>query len=466
MNGTGTTAHSGFERLLEHWADLAHWPSAKKTALLTGGATLFHIVVPTIALSAYAWGAPGLVDVARLARLFGMWVVVCFLIFVVSLVVARRGREGRWTVYLLIFGYGAFVVATVAQFGIASSPWLAVIPLVILAMAIFFDLRAGRASLLYGCVLLLAMSALELYGKVPLAPVILQRTLEASLAPGWYIGSYIVVFSVLLYVFFLVQLAVWARDNQQKRLEAAHQLLSQTSTELARANEMISRYVASQVAEKIRSGQYDEVSRHDRRKLTLFFSDIKDFTMLAERLEPEDLSARLNEYLSEMSTIANRHGGTIDKFVGDAIMILFGAPVPIAENEQALRAVHMGAEMQERLAALRDRWVRDGMEYEVAIRIGINTGQATVGNFGSPERMDYTAIGRQVNLAARLQAHCEPGRILVSHATYVLIRDVIPCAPKGEIQVKGFEHPVRVYEVAGFTGAQVTTVPSNSTPHG
>jgi len=449
-----TESEARLERLLERWSDMTRWPTAKKVALLTGGATVFHVVVPAIALSAYAWWAPGLVDVARLARLLGLWVVACAVIFVVSLIVARRGLEGRWTVYLLIFGYGAFVVAAVAQFGMSSSPWVAIIPLVILAMAIFFDVHAGRASLLYGCMLIVAISALELSGKVPLAPVMRQRTLEAALAPGWYIGSYIIVFSVLAYVFFLVQLAVWARDSQQKRLAAAHELLSQTSTELARANDMISRYVASQVADKIRSGHYEDVSRHDRRKLTLFFSDIKDFTMLAERLEPEDLSARLNEYLSEMSAIANRYGGTIDKFVGDAIMILFGAPVPIVESEQALRAVRMGVEMQERLAALRDRWVQHGMEYEVALRIGINTGQATVGNFGSPERMDYTAIGRQVNLAARLQAHCEPGRILVSHATYMLIRDAIPCVAKGEIQVKGFEHPVRVYEVAAAsTGA-------------
>jgi class 3 adenylate cyclase len=456
----GSSREARIERLLERWSDMARWPTSKKAALLMGGATAFHVVVPTLALAAYAWWAPGLVDVPRLARLFTVWVLVDVAIFAVSLVVAARGYEGRWTVHLVIFGYGAFVVAAVAQFGVANSPWFSAVPLMILAVAIFFDVSAGRAAFFYGCVLLATISFLELSGMVPLAPVIRHRTLEALLVPGWYVGGYVIVFSVLVYVFFLVQLAVWARDSQQKRLEAAHESLSQTSAELARANEMISRYVASQVAEKIRSGRYDEVARHERRKLTLFFSDIKDFTTMAERLEPEDLSALLNEYLSEMTAIAKRHGGTIDKFVGDAIMIIFGAPAATVDRDQALRAVRMGAEMQDRLLLLRDKWQRDGIEHEVAIRIGINTGQATIGNFGSSERMDYTAIGRQVNLAARLQAHCEPGRMLVSHATYVLIRDEIVCVPKGQIQVKGFEHPVRVYEVAPSAAAPSSDVPA------
>jgi class 3 adenylate cyclase len=242
---------------------------------------------------------------------------------------------------------------------------------------------------------------------------------------------------------------VSVRDHQQERLQAAHMALAQTSSELARANETISRYVAGHLVQRIRAGQYDDVGQHERRKLTLFFSDIKDFTVLSERLEPEDLSALLNEYLSEMSVIAGRHGGTIDKFVGDAIMILFGAPVATKDRDQAVRAVRMAIEMQERVATLREKWSRHGVEDPVSVRIGINTGQATIGTFGCAERMDYTAIGRQVNLAARLQAHCEPGSILVSHSTYALIRDEIPCVSRGEIQVKGFEHPIRVYETAG-----------------
>lgn len=451
-----------FERLVDRYADMTTWPTAKKMAFAMAAALVFHMVVPTLGILAYTWWAPGLVDVPRVAGVFAVWVLVIAVIFGVSWVVARQGREGRWTFYLLLFGYGTFVVVVLWLFGTATTPWLAMSPLMVLLVPLYFDARAGGATLAFFCVMLGTVSVLELFGYLPLAPVMLGRTLEAMRTPGWYIGTFTFVFSVLGYVFLLVQLSVSVRDRQQRQLEAANLALSQTSNELARANEMISRYVASQLADKIRSGHYEEVERHERRKLTLFFSDIKDFTAIAERLEPEDLSALLNEYLSEMSAIAQRYGGTIDKFVGDAIMILFGAPTTTTDKDQAVRAARMAVDMQHRLVALRQKWRRDGVERDIEIRIGINTGQATIGNFGSNDRMDYTAIGRQVNLAARLQAHCEPGRILLSHSTYVLVEDEIVCVPKGQIQVKGFEHPVLAYEVIPGPASENLDSPANA----
>jgi class 3 adenylate cyclase len=228
-----------------------------------------------------------------------------------------------------------------------------------------------------------------------------------------------------------------------------HELqLQQTGDQLARANDLISRYVATQVAQQIRSGNYGAVDRHDRRKLTLFFSDIKGFTEVADAMEPEDLSRILNEYLSEMTSIAERYEATVDKFVGDAMLIFFGAPLATHDRDHALRAVRMALEMQGRLDELRTKWIREGVEEPFRVRIGINTGVASVGNFGSKGRVDYTAIGRQVNLAARLQVNCEPGKILLSHSTWSLVQDEIPCIAKGEIPVKGFHQPVKVYEVA------------------
>jgi class 3 adenylate cyclase len=436
-----------FDRLVDRYADMTTWPTAKKTAFAMATALAFHVVFSSLTIFAFIWWAPGLVDVPRLAIFFAVWVLVIAVILGVSLVVARQGREGHWTAYLVIVAYGWSVIVFLWQLGTATSPWLSILPLMILFVPLYFDGRAGGVAFAFAFVMLTTLSVLELSELLPLASVMHGRTLEALRTPGWYIGVYTFVFGVLGYVFLLVQLTVSVRERQQRRLEATNLALSQTSNELARANEMISRYVASQLADKIRSGQYEEVERHERRKLTLFFSDIKDFTPIAERLEPEDLSALLNEYLSEMSAIAQHYGGTIDKFVGDAIMILFGAPAAMADRDQAVRAVRMAAEMQQRLVALRQKWHHDGVERDVEVRMGINTGQATIGNFGSNDRMDYTAIGRQVNLAARLQAHCEPGRILLSHSTYMLVEDEIACVPKGQIQVKGFEHPVSVYEV-------------------
>jgi class 3 adenylate cyclase len=177
----------------------------------------------------------------------------------------------------------------------------------------------------------------------------------------------------------------------------------------------------------------------------MVFSDIVGFSDTADELEPEDLSMLLNEYLAEMTKIAEKYGATIDKFVGDAVICFFGAPTATDDRDQAHRAVQMALEMNERVAELDVSWRKFGVSRPLRIRIGVNTGLANVGSFGSQRRMDYTAIGRQVNLAARLETSCEPGNVLISHSTYALVNDKIPCVPKGEIHVKGIHHPVKVY---------------------
>src|SRR5262249_31273155 len=138
--------------------------------------------------------------------------------------------------------------------------------------------------------------------------------------------------------------------------------LARTTEQLAQANDLISRYVAAQVAEHILLGHHDVLERHDRRKITLFFSDIRGFSDVADRMEPEDLSRILNEYLAEMTTIADRYGGTIDKFIGDAVMVFFGAPTSTDDRDHALRAVRMAIEMQARMRGLAVKWSQEGME--------------------------------------------------------------------------------------------------------
>jgi len=269
------------------------------------------------------------------------------------------------------------------------------------------------------------------------------RALDWGRLSGYWLASYgTLPVAIAMAGLFLV---VYVVDRWRSRETE----LAQTSDQLARANDLISRYVATQVAQQIRAGNYGAVDRHDRRKLTLFFSDIKGFTEIADTIEPEDLSRILNEYLSEMTGIAERYEATVDKFVGDAMMIFFGAPLATHDRDHALRAVRMGIEMLARLGELREKWLGEGIEEPFQVRIGINTGVASVGNFGSKGRVDYTAIGRQVNLAARLQVNCDPGKILISHSTWALVHDEIECLPKGEIEVKGFHHPVKVYEVVG-----------------
>jgi len=210
---------------------------------------------------------------------------------------------------------------------------------------------------------------------------------------------------------------------------------------------LIRRYVPEQVADAVLSGAPEAIERHERRKLTIFFSDLVGFTDLSEELEPEDLAMVLHDYFTEMSAIARRHAGTVDDLVGDAILVFFGAPEFTDDHDQALRAVRMAVEMQEAMGPLNRRWASAGIPETLQVRMGINTGVVTVGNFGSAERTKYTALGKQVNIAARIQSHCEPGKVLLSHATWLLVRDEITCTPKGELTLKGLHKPMPAYEV-------------------
>lgn len=189
---------------------------------------------------------------------------------------------------------------------------------------------------------------------------------------------------------------------------------------------------------------------HNRVKLTIYFSDIVGFTDLTDTTEPELLSAVLNSYLTRMSEIALKYGGTIDKFVGDAVMVFFGAPEFEDDVSHAQRCVQMALEMREALHQLRPDWKRKGISRELQVRAGINTGFCTVGNFGSDNRMDYTIIGGQVNLASRLQSAAPKDGIYISKATYSLIEDFVTTKYVGAKQVKGIHEPVEIWELTGL----------------
>ncbi len=209
----------------------------------------------------------------------------------------------------------------------------------------------------------------------------------------------------------------------------------------------LKKYLPKQLVETITKGEQVAEPKTERRKLTVFSSDIKGFTDLTESMEAEDMSKLLNEYLTEMTSIANKHGGTLDKFIGDAVMIFFGAPETKSDHENALNCVKMAIEMQERMKDLQEKWFNDGIENPLEIRIGISTGTATVGNFGAEDRLSYTVIGGQVNIASRLESICEPNSILISHPTWALVKDQIECLPREKVQVKGIHREIITYDV-------------------
>ena len=245
----------------------------------------------------------------------------------------------------------------------------------------------------------------------------------------------------------LEHLAEMARLNQ--RLEAR---VEEQMGELVRTGEL-KRFLPQQVAQGLLDGQLH--AGFERRKVTLLFADMVGFTDLSDTLEPEELSAVLNEYLQEMTAVAVTHGGTLDNYIGDGLMVLFGAPELAEERDQAWSAVCAALAMRERARDLAADLRGRGIPADLQVRVGINTGHCTVGVFGSDVLRAYKAVGYAVNISARLQSEAAPGTILSGFRTYALVKDRVRAVQREPLTVKGSARPVEAWEV-------VEAVPSES----
>jgi adenylate cyclase len=268
------------------------------------------------------------------------------------------------------------------------------------------------------------------------------------------IAAHIFAFKWLLGYFVLVTAIGLAFIGLQRHQSG---VIRRFNRELGRANEFLAsvakklaKYLSPQHYHTIFSGEKDVVVATERKKLTIFFSDVVGFTSTSERLQPEELTALLNEYLTEMSRIAVAHGGTVNKFIGDAILVFFGDPQTRGVMEDAKACMLMAFDMQKRLVELNVQWRSRGIEEPFRARMGINTGYVNVGNFGSDDRMDYTIIGAEANLASRLQSIAEPGGIVLSYETYSLVRQMVRARPLDPITLKGIARPVVPYAVDGW----------------
>jgi len=221
-------------------------------------------------------------------------------------------------------------------------------------------------------------------------------------------------------------------------------------------SEKLGRYLAPQVYQSLFDGSRDAEIRTQRKQLTVFFSDIKDFTASTAKWQPEDIRYLLNNYFSEMSKIAMEYGGTLDKFIGDAMVIFFGDPATSGVKEDAVQCVKMALAMQRRMSELQVLWREMGADKTFQVRMGINTGYCDVGNFGSDLRMDYTIIGSEVNLAARLEQAADPGGILISKETWNLVQGEIVAEEHEPVIAKGFAEPVEAYSVREESKFQTT----------
>ncbi len=237
-------------------------------------------------------------------------------------------------------------------------------------------------------------------------------------------------------------------EKQKKVAEDAKAEAQLKTQQMEDVSGQLAKYLSPQIYESIFSGKQNVEVKSYRKKITVFFSDIVNFTVISDKLESEELTALLNFYLNEMSQIALKHGATIDKYIGDAIMIFFGDPESFGIEEDARRCVAMSVEMQQRMAELWGYWSKHfGLKKDLEIRVGINTGYCTVGNFGSEDRLDYTVIGAAVNLASRLESAATPSGILVSEETYFQVKDYFSFDAPQQLELKGLERSVSAYEV-------------------
>jgi adenylate cyclase len=253
-------------------------------------------------------------------------------------------------------------------------------------------------------------------------------------------------------------------DRQEQRLVKLNQNLKTKARELDERktafeslSKQLAKYIPPQIHEALFEGKYDTQVATQRKKLTVFFSDIKNFTQTSENLQPEALTEYLNEYFSEMTQIAIDHGATIDKYMGDAMMVFFGDPETRGVREDARACVQMAVQMLEKLKVLHKRWRANGFDQPFEIRIGINTGYCNVGNFGSDQRLSYTIIGGEVNLAQRLESNADVGGILMSYETYVHVDDLVHAEKRGAIQMKGISRDIQTYAVTGRKNNQELT---------
>jgi len=286
-------------------------------------------------------------------------------------------------------------------------------------------------------VLLISSITAIVIGLAAGSPLRLQTPVVVSVVSVFFSASFMCLIAFFIY-------------KQGLHLGTARTELKHEQEKAARLARNLAKYLSPQVWETIFSGKKTVRLETQRKKLTVFFSDIRGFTELTEEMEAEALTELLNNYLNEMSKIALKFGGTIDKFIGDSVMVFFGDPNTLGAKKDAVAAVSMAIAMRKHMKVLRQQWRARGITKPLEIRMGINTGFCTVGNFGADTRMDYTIIGREVNLASRLESSAEAGEILISHETYSLTKDVIMCRDKGQATVKGFTRPVQVYQIVDF----------------
>ncbi|MDX1461115.1 MAG: adenylate/guanylate cyclase domain-containing protein [Xanthomonadales bacterium] len=344
--------------------------------------------------------------------------------------------------------------AIVFSSALLGSAWAASVVLLTPYLQIADAIALFTVSFILICGSVAMLPSLPKAAVAYLIPIVIA-TLYSSAVSGLLSVPWLSL--ALLGVLGSVSLAMWQNWHDLKRsvrlrLEntKAQRVTEESRRALERVSGQLAKYISPQLYSAILEGKQEVEIASQRKKLTIFFSDIAGFTDLTDQLQPEEITTLLNQYLTEMLEIAKEHGAYFDKFIGDAIVLYFGDPVSLGVKQDAEACVRMAIAMQRRMRELQSDWRAMGVEKPFEIRIGINTGYCTVGNFGSPDRMDYTIIGAEVNLASRLEYEAETGGILLANETYSLVKEWVMAEQAESLNVQGFSRPIRTYRVKGI----------------
>jgi len=249
-----------------------------------------------------------------------------------------------------------------------------------------------------------------------------------------------------------VQLQATQLKEQTEQLSSWNRLLEErVATQLAEIERIgrLQRFLAPQVAQMIASSDApDSVLASHRREVTVVFCDLRGFTAFTETSEPEEVMAVLREYHESLGELIFHYEGTLDRFVGDGIMIVFNDPIPCVDHTE--RAVRLALDMRERVDELAKEWRRKG--HALGFGVGIASGYATLGQIGFERRREYTAIGSVTNLASRLCDEARPGQIVIGQRAFSSVEQSVKAAPIGELSLKGFNRPVAAHEILSWRG--------------
>ncbi len=366
----------------------------------------------------------------------------------VCLVERRRGRTAP--------SPDVAMTCTEAIMSSAFSVFALPLSLAIAALAGLILVRVATQGRSQGAAFLLALGAGALIG------VLAARSYSGAAWPS--VMSVGQLAAVALWLFMLALAIAWVGNNTRQGLRVAHARASGISADIACLAQRLGRYLPPTVRQtlmdrvlhdaEVSTGMSDidrlldvSATRHvsQRRWLTVCFSDIVGFTAMTERLEPEEVSVLLDAYQREVSTAVAVHGGTLDKFLGDGAMVIFGDGEHSDRHADAAAGVRMAIALQAAMSGLNARLSAMGIRVGMQLRIGVASGICTVGDFGSDDRLHYTALGRAVNLASRLESAAGPGEILLAESAADLVAGELACDRAGELQVKGITWPVAVY---------------------